>query len=99
MKVLLARLEERCTVRATTSLPVPVSPSSTTVTAVGAIFSITPKRRRIRSDLPTIEPRDSRWLGTISTRWLKTEKRSCVLPIRMEQPLLRKATRTRTLLM
>ena len=39
MKGPLARSEAWCVLRATTSLPVPVSPSITTVASVGAIFS------------------------------------------------------------
>ncbi len=46
-----------CSVRATISLPVPLSPVISTETFDGAICSISPKISRIALELPTIEPR------------------------------------------
>ena len=57
-----------CSVRAIMSLPVPVSPSISTVASVGAIRSIRPKISRIAGDLPTISPSCSFSLGRISMR-------------------------------
>ena len=47
-----ARGDSWCSVRAIMSLPVPVSPSISTVASVGAIRSIRPKISRIAGDLP-----------------------------------------------
>ncbi len=51
--------------RATSSFPVPVSPSMITVAKVGAIFSQIPKICRIFLDFPTISPRFVRVDGSI----------------------------------
>ena len=45
--------------RATTSLPVPVSPSMSTLSSVPAIFSSVENTRRMFGDAPTIEPNRS----------------------------------------
>ena len=63
-----ARGDSWCSVRATMSLPVPVSPSIRTVASVGAIRSISPKISRIAGDLPTMSPSASFSLGRISIR-------------------------------
>ena len=55
-------------VRAIMSLPVPVSPSMSTVASVGAIFSTRPKISRIAADLPTMSPSRSFSDGRISMR-------------------------------
>ena len=49
---LCERPESRCTARASSSLPVPLSPSSSTVALVGATFSIARHRLRMESLTP-----------------------------------------------
>ena len=53
---------------ATTSLPVPVSPSGITVAPVGAMRSRIPNISRMRVLFPTIRPNFSRLTGRISMR-------------------------------
>ena len=49
---LCARPDRRCTARASSSLPVPLSPNSSTVAFVGATFSIARQRLRMASLTP-----------------------------------------------
>ena len=50
----LAREERRCSARATSSLPVPLSPVTSTVAGVGATFSSCAKSRAIGALSPII---------------------------------------------
>ena len=64
--------------RATSSLPVPVSPWMTTETSIGAIFRMRPKICRIFTDWPTMphsEPSRSGSTVSSSSMGVKVERR------------------------
>ena len=94
-----ARVDRSWIVCATTSLPVPVSPSITTVVAVGAIFSSTVYSSRILTWRPTMRPSFSLRDGRISTFSSAAWNLTSVLPSPMVQPGLRYASLMRTRLM
>ena len=79
------------------SLPVPVSPSISTVASVGAIFSTRPKISRIAGDLPTISPSTSFSDGRISMRSSNGVNLSSLSPARITEPARRYASLTSAL--
>ena len=74
------------TARATSSLPVPVSPSTSTVTSALATRSSTANTSRIARDAPTSSPKRRAWLGTTSSGWASGSMRSVVRPTRSVAP-------------
>ena len=89
MNGLFFRAERLWSVLATTSLPVPVSPSITTVVVVGAIFSKMPKISRILMFVPMMSPRRSFSTGRIRTCSSKAWNWRLVFPHVTLQPGLR----------
>ncbi len=92
-----ARGDSVCSVRAIMSLPVPVSPSISTVASVGAIFSTIPKISRIAEDFPTISPSASFSLGRISMRSSNGVNLISVPPTPITEPARRYASLTSAL--
>ena len=80
MNGLLRRGDRLWIALATTSLPVPVSPSMTTVVLVGAIFSRMPKTSRMRTVVPMMSPKWSTSAGLIRTSSSKAWNCTWVFP-------------------
>jgi hypothetical protein len=85
----------RCSASAAPSLPVPVSPSSSTVASVAAAFSISAKAARIGVDRPTSGPSSNCSESGCATRSSSSCTRSTVRPNRSSAPSRSHASATR----
>ena len=90
------RRERSWSARATSSLPVPVSPTMTTVESTGAMRVMSPKASRIAGLVPTRSPHFALREGSTASSRSPVEKRKTMPPTVRRMPGRRKASRTGT---